>query len=191
MRNTNFAKLRTLSRFILENALSFEWSLQGLGMLRLHMGDDTRLHVWDLRFAFPGASPIHDHQQWGLDSTVVSGELTNKIYVEDALNGNPFMYKTIRAGYGCFDKHAPCLINLRIESEITYVRGDDYQQTPHQIHWTVPINGTVTVMRKTQNDSENARVFWDVGQEWGSAEPRKAHRDEVKEITSHALAMYG
>lgn len=187
---TDFAKMRSLTKFILENASAFKWSLQGLGMLRLYVGDDTRLHVWDLRHAFPGASPIHDHQQWGLHSTIISGSLHNVLF-EEHPSGEPFLYQTMKAGYGCHAIHEPREITLRRSSVTKYKPGECYSQEPQEIHWTVPRSGTVTIMRKSPTkDSELARVFWNAGTEWGSAEPRTATNSEVAQIVGYALSRW-
>lgn len=181
---------RAAARFILEHAENLEWSLQGLGMLRLHMGHDTRLHVWDLRHARPGASPIHDHLQWGLTSTVVSGRMVNYRYFEDPA-GDLYRFATLKAGYGCHFKHEPRLIRLRRGGDEIYLPGSSYSQLPEEIHWSVPDNGTVTIMRKEPTaDGESARVFWPEGTEWGSAEPRPATPDEVRVITQYALQVW-
>jgi hypothetical protein len=187
---TAFPALRATVRFLLEHAEEMEWSLQGLGMLRLHMGDNTRLHVWDLRHAYPGASPIHDHLQWGLTSTIVSGRLVNYRYFEDPA-GELYQHVVLKAGYGCEFKGEPRPIRLRRGAGEIYLPGDGYRQRPDEIHWTVPDNGTVTVMRKEPTaDGESARVFWPAGTEWGSAEPRRATREEITSITKHALEVW-
>jgi hypothetical protein len=182
--------LRATTRFILTHAEELEWSLQGLGMLRLHMGNNTRMHVWDLRHAFPGASPIHDHLQWGLASTIVSGRMTNYRYFEDPA-GDPYDWVTLKAGYGCHFMGAVQRMRLRRGGGEIYLPGDSYSQRPNEIHWSVPDNGTVTVMRKEPTaDGESARVFWPAGTEWGSAEPRRATLAEITAITSHALEVF-
>lgn len=180
---------QTLVRFILENADKFEWSLQGLGMLRLYLTKDIRLHVWDLRFAFPGASPIHDHLQWGLTSFVIAGRITNYRFIE-AADGDEYLYSTLKPGYGCYFKHDPLPIKLHKCAAETYTAGMTYSQRPEEIHWSVPENGTVTLMRKEPTaDADSARVFWPAGEAWGSAEPRRATAEEVRAITAHALGV--
>lgn len=185
-------KMRAMAKVILEHSLSFDWSLQGLGMLRLHLSDDCRLHVWDTRFAFPNASPIHDHQQWWLNSTVLSGQLQNWKYCEStAPSAGRFMFQTLKAGYGCKALHEPREVWLNLYSRSTYFPGDSYAQEPAEIHRSVPENGTVTIMSKMPTaDAENARVFWPWGEEWGSAEPRKATQDEILGMTSKALELW-
>lgn len=181
---------RTLVRFILENADKFQWSLQGLGMLRLYLTKDIRLHVWDLRYTFPGASPIHDHLQWGLASTVISGRITNYRFAESPV-GDDYLYSTLKPGYGCYFKHDPLPIKLRRGQPETYSAGMTYSQRPEEIHWSVPDNGTITLMRKEPTaDADSARVFWPAGEEWGSAEPRPATAEEVAAITQYALKVF-
>jgi hypothetical protein len=181
---------RALARVILESAEKFPWTLQGLGMLRLHLGDNTRLHVWDHRFAFPGASPIHDHLQWGLHSTVLSGQLRNTRFLEDPA-GDPFQYAVLKAGVGCFFKDGPHPIRLRRHTPEVYEAGSCYEQKPEEIHETSATPGTVTIMRKTPTaDGESARVFWPAGSEWGSAEPRPATPEEIKQIVGTALERW-
>jgi hypothetical protein len=183
-------KLRTLARFVLENASKLEWSLQGLGMLRLYIGGNTRLHVWDRRFMVPGATPIHDHQQWALHSTVLSGRMRNYRFLEST-RGTRYNYKTIRAGYGCVDLSDSAPIMLARQPVEIYSVGDSYHQLPAEIHESDPIDGTVTIMRKfPTKDPDAARVFWLEGGEWGSAEPRPATSMEVDAITQHALLMW-
>lgn len=181
---------RALVHHVLTNAWKFEWSMQGLGMLRLHLSDNFRVHVWDTRFAFPGASPIHDHQQWGLSSLVLSGRMINTRFVE--AKGEPtHLFATIKAGYGCYFKHDPKPIRLVECADEMYPAGQRYSQTPKEIHWSRPQNGTVTIMQKTPSeDGESARVFWPIGEEWGSAEPRAAKPMEVSMITENALALW-
>lgn len=191
MKVLHLDKLRTTARFILENAMKFEWSLQGLGMLRLYLPNETRLHVWDTRFAYPGASPIHDHQQWSLHSTVISGRIVNYRYIETE-HGAPFTYKLIKAGYGCLDKSEEMPIKLERCNEEIYRPGEFYCQLPEEIHQTIPMNGTVTIMKKwpTKDPEAAARVFWPAGEHWGSAEPRRATDEEVMQMTGWALARW-
>jgi hypothetical protein len=82
MKTDNLTALRLQTRFILENAYRFDWSLQGFGLLRLYLPGDGRLHIWDHSKAYYDVSQLHDHLQWGLTSTIVSGQITNQRYAE-------------------------------------------------------------------------------------------------------------
>lgn len=63
-------------------------------------------------------------------------------------------------------------------------------QTPSEIHETDAQDGTVTLMQKTPTGDDSARVFWEIGTGWGSAEPRKATPEEVLDITQNALKLW-
>jgi len=181
--------MKELVRSILLSATQFEWSLQGMGMLRLHMGNNTRLHIWDSRFRAPGASMIHDHLQWGLHSTIVAGELINRRYAEGS-TGSPYMARTLKPGYGYFWKDDARRVYLEPLKLERYVEGESYRQEPSEIHETDAYDGTVTLMSKTPTDDESATVFWPVGTEWGSAEPKKATPEQVSAIVANALATW-
>lgn len=181
--------LRSLVRTILTNAHAFQWSLQGMGMLRLHLPGDYRLHVWDRRYRTPNVSMIHDHLQWGLHSTIVAGEMTNCRYVM-AADGEPYVFGTLKPGQGCFFKDGPNACYLKARRAITYGPGGEYEQQPEEIHQSDPLDGTVTLMHKRPTADESARVFWRAGEQWVSAEPRPATPDEVAAITGYALERW-
>lgn len=179
---------------ILSKAHSYEWSLQGMGMLRLHLPNNIRLHIWDSRFRVPGVSMIHDHLQWGLESTVIAGRLTNRRYViapDDFVGAsNAYTFTVLKPGQGCYHKTEPRAVRLAALTPEIYWPGQRYSQRPDEIHETDAADGTVTMMRKTPTDDESARVFWLQGTTWGSAEPRAATPEEVQQITSNALAKW-
>jgi hypothetical protein len=185
-----FGMLTSLVKTILENANTYKWSLQGMGMLRLHLPGDLRIHVWDQRYAVPDVSMVHDHLQWGLESQIISGCLTNYRYVP-ATDGEQYFYATLKAGYGCYFKHDPVPIRLRALPGEHYSAGQSYAQAPSEIHRSDPENGTVTLMQKQPSDDpESARVFWLAGEKWVSAEPREATVEEVHDIVGYALANW-
>jgi hypothetical protein len=172
----------------LANPLQFEWSLQGFGMLRLHITPNLRLHIWDHRYAVPDVSMIHDHLQWGLESQVVAGQLTNHRYVEDLKAGDPYMYVTIKAGYNAFMKDEPYPTRLRKCDPEVYRPGESYSQEPSEIHYTEALPGTVTLMVKhPTEDADSARVFWLPFHKWVDAIPRKATAEEVLAFVETAL----
>lgn len=184
---------QALASAILHHANNFSWSLQGMGFIRLHLVGHCRLHVWDKRYRVPGVSMIHDHLQWALNSTILSGELVNRIYVESQgdWGGEPYEWATIKPGAGCYFKSepqrtylAPMLLPERL------IAGDTYRQAPDVIHETDAQDGTVTIIRKEPTPDDSARVFWPAGSEWGSAEPRQATPDEVANIVARALSRW-
>lgn len=189
--------LRALAIAILSNPLGFKWSLQGFGMLRLHQGD-FRLHVWDSRYAVDNVSVIHDHLQWGLESTVLAGELYNQRFLkvpapaEGAAISHAARYNehTILAGVGGHPISGATEAWLEPQPIERIAAGFTYRQAPDEIHASRPMDGTVTLMRKSQTGSQDARVFWPWGTEWVSAEPRAARIDEVMDITQASLSRW-
>lgn len=185
---------KVLVKAILEHCESYEWSLQGMGLLRMHFGDGSkyRLHIWDSRYRTPGVSMIHDHLQWNFESKIIAGHLTNQRYLEGPRlkgRGN-YIKRTLKAGYGCEfvdDPKETFLSPLRAER---YDEGSVYFQKGIEIHETDAEDGTVTFLKKEQLGNELARVFWKVGEEWGSAEPRPANSLEVSDITQNALKRW-
>lgn len=192
MRTLEYAGFKATVKALLENASlpKLDWSIQGMGMLRLRLAPDVRLHIWDSRLRVPGVSMIHDHQQWDLHSDIIAGELANYRYIGHA-DGVLYHYRTLRAGYGCqFVDTGPQDVLLYECPGERYVQGESYGQHANEIHRTDAEDGTVTIMTQTRQDSDRARVFWRHGEEWGSAEPRPATSDEVLDVTRAALARW-
>jgi hypothetical protein len=171
----------------LKDSRPHDWSYQGLGMLRLRLNSNTRLHIWDTRFAVPGASPIHDHLQWSLLSEILWGTMRNTRFDINPL-GNDYMYATLKPGEGCFFKHNPRLVGLNAKPTEVYQAGDQYSQQPEEVHLSEPAPGTVTVVHQRRTtDPDSARVFWPAGTNWGSAEPRRATSMEIIQFVNSAL----
>jgi hypothetical protein len=192
MTTSEHSLLKLSIRKILEGADVFRWTLQGLGMLRLYLNDEVRLHVWDPTFAFPAVSPIHDHP-WDFDSYILAGVLTNRIYLTDSRRGGYHSHKVmkIRCGEGGTSVEEPQLTSIVIGSVRRYVDGQRYSQRAHEIHETQAERGTVTIVTRTfVGDRDHANIYWRREDEWGSAEPRPATPEEVKLITTYALTRW-
>lgn len=180
--------LKGVVKAILEHPEGYEWSIQGLGMLRTYLTKALRMHIWSPKHAFPDVSTMHDHP-WDFRSLVVSGGLVNTRYVPSK-SGDVWMTKTIVCGPGGCAVDEPKPIKLFECLPETYFPGEHYMQLAHEIHKTVPAPGTVTILDRTfKPDTEHARVFWKPGGDWVSAEPRKATPQEVTEITQAALPV--
>lgn len=184
---------RALTRAILERPLSYEWSLQGFGMLRLCLADgDLRLHIWDDRFAVPNVSPIHDHP-WDFESLIVSGSLKNTRVVDSTAQGygSPYLHTQIKCGPGgcALGEVRQGLLCTPMPNGVrTFRPGDTYSQDADELHSTQALPGTVTIIRRTfsKADRDIANVWWKEGP-WVSAEPRPATQVEVLKITRTAL----
>lgn len=164
--------------YLLEHPFDFPWSVQGLGMLRLYLNDRDRLNIWhnDGRI---GASPIHDHY-WGFQSFILAGKLINERYIQSP-DGLPKSRFKIITGEGTVVLEGPEDDNLKLVSSWSYYPGETYTQIPADIHETQFIDGTMTIIRRTQylEQRDRANVWTDRGLPYVSAEPRAATKDEI------------
>lgn len=185
------APLRDAVHQILLHANSYEWSLQGLGMLRLYLSREVRLHVWDSRYVAPDASVIHTHP-WNFTSYIVSGEVRQFRYDEyDGPSASAFKRLLIQCGPDGCAKGEPEPVTLARRDLETYRAGTSYQQFANEIHESLPVSGTVTIVERTFiGDTEHAFVFFD-GETWGEATPRDATPEEVEAIVGLALKRWG
>jgi hypothetical protein len=195
LRKVYLAEQRRMAEARLRDWAAHSWTLQGFGMLRLHLPDNHRLHIWDSRYRVPGVSDIHDHMQWGFKSTVIAGELLNQHYHEVAANwpgSIAFDSVTLKPGVGTHFKDEVRRVWLvqPTAARQRLVAGDSYRQAPREIHSSHPVDGTVTLMQKFPTGDDSARVFWPAGGRWVSAEPRPATPEEVDSIVSYALRRW-
>lgn len=198
-----------LVRHLLHEFDRHQWSIQGFGMLRLYLSKEVRLHIWHSAFKVPNVSEIHDHP-WDFESEVVCGELTNQLYVVLKDGPGNLMVEEDRTTIGGYERN-PCTHHVTkircgpgggvCESEgppeprlllgycpHTYLAGESYAERAVQVHETKAVDGTVTIVRRTfKADTEHARVFFPLGTEWVSAEPRPALPGEVAEFAMAAL----
>lgn len=188
--------LRELARYLLKNRLQIplsDWTTQGFGFLRLRINPNLRLHVWHSKLRVAGVSDIHDHTQWAFDSHIIAGMMVNVRFhiTEDKCEGSfPHMMGTIQTGMGGGMKSEPKAVRLFAQKPELYLPGDRYHQEPDELHRSMPVDGTVTIIAQQRRDNEEARVCWPVGSSWGDAIPRHAHSDEVDEIGALALAIF-
>lgn len=177
------------AHFILRNALKFEWSIQGLGMLRLYLNPAQRLHVWSREAKRSDVSTIHDHP-WDFESLVISGSIDNLIF-EQMPRGLPHFRQRILCGPGGGVDGAPEEVGLICRMRTTYYPDDSYVQRAEVIHESDPTEGTVTLITRTfRPDTEHANVFYEAGKTWVSAEPRVATMAEIERVTGSALARW-
>lgn len=182
-----------------EKGKPLSWSVQGLGMLRLYLSPEWRLHVWDDRFATPKGTRLHDHP-WDFQSYILSGGLTNVLYQK--AEGPPTHYEqTIVCGPQQSTVGRAHLCTLEKTESHSYFLGESYHQSAEQIHDTLYQRGTVTlVQRKFRDDTEHARVYVpivnpipryrvmadeDIG--FGSNAPRVELDSEVRDALTTAL----
>jgi hypothetical protein len=180
--------IRATVRKILDNAESYPWSVQGLGMVRLYLSKEVRMHVWTPAAAVPEADAIHTHP-WDFTSYVVCGEVRQFRYDETKIagSGEPFKKIQIKCGEGGGPVGDPEEVSLKRGELESYGPGETYSQPSFHIHESFPTPGSVTlVTRVFSGDEEHANVYFR-GTEWGSAEPRPATAFEVGAAARLAL----
>lgn len=173
----HLAALRLAVRAILDNAHSFEWSVQGFGVLRLYVANVGRIHVWHRALRYPDVSTIHDHS-WDLESVIVSGCLGNTRFIENP-DGRDFWKRKLVTGYNTKFVEEPRLVGLVASPTETYRPGDTYSQRAAEIHESVVADGTVTIMSRKEDVEGQATVYWPANAQWGTAKPRPAAYGEV------------
>lgn len=185
----NHQIIKYMTSFILRNHDKFEWTIQGLGMLRVYITPELRLHVWHSSAREPGASVIHSHP-WDFCSNVIAGCITDVRFRESA-DGKPHNKQVIRCGPGGGLEGDPQQVYLLPRTYRGYVAGKKYYALAEDIHYSTFDDGTVTLVNRTfKQDTEHAAVYWPEGEEWGTAEPRIATPKEVKLICESSLDKY-
>lgn len=170
------------------SALSPRWMIQGLGLLRLYIGTELRLHIWDSELEYPNVSKAHTHS-WDLVSTVVCGEIRNQRFIESD-EGEPYWKRRLVCGVGCQFKEEATQVLLKALAPEVYGPGQQYAQKAREIHITSATPGTITLMhRQYDGPAGEADIFWPVGREWGTAEPRPATQEEVDQTIAKSVAL--
>jgi len=183
-----------MAQVIMERWQGFEWTLQGLGMLRTYITPELRMHVWDSRYMVEDVTMLHTHP-WDFESLIVAGRVDQFRFLESPIALGPswlaFVKGTIQCGAGGGECAPPANVWLEPQVMESYVEGDTYQQLANEIHESMPVDGTVTLINRTfHEDTETAHVFWPAGFQWVSAEPRPAEPVEVEDIISYSLETW-
>ncbi len=196
MRDYTFTRAAVTA--ILEHWHSYEWSVQGFGMLRTYLdaGKKYRLNIWHGSLAGLDVSIIHDHP-WDFTSVVLGGTFTNIRYhvcspMTGMSCGDPegmlFYRQRIKTGEGGGPDGPMETVALRADRPEVVQPGYVYNQRAEEIHASFYVDGSVTLNERWKRpDSEHANVFWPFGQEWVDAEPRKATTKECTRVIDAAL----
>lgn len=188
---------KLLVKKLLEHPFEHSWSFQGLGMLRCYLSREVRLHVWDPRMAFPNASTLHTHP-WDFSSRIIAGRMVDTVFEIRKDEPATHHVQKIQCGPGGCAKGESYNVSLRRAGTRTV--GDSLGSTGYQtgytlnrdaIHESRPEPGTVSIIQRSlEGDTEHAFVFWPLGTQWVTAEPRPAADREVKVMTRLALERW-
>lgn len=164
-------------------------------MMRLDLGNDARLHIWNIDNQVKDVSIIHTHP-WNFKSYVIAGSMKNINYKEfsDSSEGiDTFRHKII-TGKNAHPITDPVRINLKIDSYNTYNEGDSYYQNmdiPHKPKFT---NGTVTLIQRDSRLSENVAFSYSDAKfgkdRWISVALRLATKEEIQKTVDYTLNRY-
>lgn len=176
-----------LVKKILEKPHGYEWSVQGLGMMRLYLSKEVRLHIWDETLRVPDVSDMHTHP-WDFLSLVVCGEITNIRYTpSSAVTDCEFRRQEIFCGVGGGLVGEPVNVYLNRSQPEHLGENETYHQVANEIHVSESLRGSITIIeRHFGHDEDHAYVYWDAG-EWVSAEPREATSEEIEVVTRYSL----
>lgn len=188
------ATLRALVIRVLEKPAELDWSIQGLGMMRLYLGDVGRIHIWDATLRTENVSEIHTHS-WDLRSIILSGRIYNTRFLEltsrrREVFGESMWRQHIHCGMEGGKKGDPEPVVLQARARELYLPGESYAQRADEIHWTDTPGAVTLIERDHDGPDGEADVYWPAsrGAQWVDAKPRMATREEVLAVTSRALA---
>jgi hypothetical protein len=179
---------KVLVRKLLEQAQDLAWVMQDIGLLGLRLDErrEYRIHVWDPDYA-TSEPPVHDHP-FDFTSTIIAGEMTNTRY-EGAISGAPYT----RWRYTPANENARRADTVRLSATpTTYKEGDRYSQLAHELHSSHQLPGTVTIIQRQFRDLPvpELTVCWRHESTWVSGQSRPATSEEVRTITTRALAWF-
>jgi hypothetical protein len=112
--------------------------------------------------------------------------MTNTRYEEDP---SGVAYSRVR--YTPDDEDARTTDAVRLSADpTTFTQGGSYSQLAHELHDSTQLPGTVTVIRRSFKDVWRLTVCRPSGAPWVSGQSRPATPDEIKKITTTALAWF-
>ena len=171
---------------ILRHAQDFPWRMHDVGLLGLRLDDERkyRLHVWDPSYS-AGEPPIHDHP-YDFTSKVIVGEISNTRYEEDPAGEE---YRRLR--YPPDAEHLRRSDTVRLSATAaTFTEGARYRQLAHELHASLQLPGTVTVIRCSWVDVSDLTVCLRDEGSWVSGRARDATPDEIKSVAAKALEWF-
>lgn len=182
-------------RKLLVFPMELDWRGHGIGFMKAYLNAERtwRINVYHEMLRVPGISIMHDHP-WGLQSHVRAGQLTNMRWHranKKSQGAVSFNEGRINCAKYAGLEGTPQIVSLVKERREIYHASGFYQQNPEEIHETIAINGTVTLLERIPTHSDGfAHIFWPVGEEYGDA-TRNLSDDEVYAVAASALRTMG
>lgn len=190
--------MRALVRKAIATSAAIDWTLQGLGMMRMYLRPTSmRIHVWMPEWKVPGVTEIHDHP-YPLTSHIIAGVMGDVQFVrvqlgDDDLRTGLYDEHSITCGVGKDDACATKTVALRSRPRKVYAAGDGYHVGKAIPHLSAPLaSGTVTVIDRgkfTPGENDRALVFSRHGEPFGSAVARPVTYDEWQLASNLAVRL--
>ena len=162
------------------NPRAREWTVLGLGVLRCYLDDKQNecLNIWSNVLRSSGVPSIHTHP-WDFGSRVISGRITNARYeeVEAGLKHSQAYWRRLITSDE--EPGTDTRVWLRNKQDDYVYSGGFYTQTRHEIHQTLPDNGTVT-LRVPWRKHSGGGAFIYARKQWESVAPRLATVGEIQ-----------
>lgn len=186
--NIEFQDLRALIKTVLANPHLHEWTTQGLGMLRMYLRPEIRIHVWHEDLRIDQVSDLHTHP-WDFVSLVINGSIRDLQFMEThSVDELAYLRQVIKCGEGGGLVGDPIETGLSEMKSARYNTGSSYVLTSAIIHRSIPSTGAVTLcQRRFKEDQDHAFVYWPNDEVWVSAEPREATEREINTACMTAL----
>lgn len=178
---------------ILENPFGRDWTVQGLGMLRLYLDEprDWRMNIWHSSLASVGVSRMHDHP-WNFESHVICGRIRNTRYIEvtDGTGDTQMQHSRLHCSK-VGELEGPVTIrDLITGATESYGPGDTYTQTANEIHLSAAADGTITLLRRNRlGTNEHASVYWPLGRPFGDARKSPPTDEEIGRVCDAAAFL--
>ena len=189
---------------ILKNPFKYEWEIQGFGMMRTYIAENTRLQIWNSNLVIKDVTDVHTHP-WDFSSVILQGKIINIIYKEVSetyYKAKKYNRCLIETGEDAYIKEAT-EVYLRKAGRYTYEHNrkncknytNVYTHKKHIPHKIKFVDGTITVLTKLNisNDINNRKLAYSYvkdGMEWISAAPRPATKEEIVDTITKALKCY-
>lgn len=171
---------------ILRKPLERLWTVQGFGKMSTNVTPTARLHIWDRMLLDPRVPAVHSHA-YDFRSVVLAGRVRNIRMHEVA--GDAWNKVLVSASAGIVQE--PEVTALQEDPVELYDEGAVYSQTDEEIHWSVPDDGSVTLVEWEFGPSpKHMKVFWRGRSPWKDAKAREATQDEVVNVTQAALDLW-
>lgn len=200
---------------ILKNPLNYKWEVQGLGMLRTYLDDNTRFQIWNKDLIVEDVTDVHTHP-WDFISVILQGKITNHIYKELAEpvdKSKKYFRCLITTGEDAYVKEKQEVYLSKL-GKYPYYKGTFYVHKKHIPHKIKFKDGTITVLNKINKNGEcvyekyvkytdnhiivlgqdkkssEAYTYVKDGKEWVSAMPRPAKEHEIYDTIKKAWECY-